>query len=90
MPLAKIGGKCDYLTTDHAVMWNLGLCLQGNRPMAFLKIRLAEIADEVVQSLALFKAFPDVKIGMIESLGYFSVKERWACLPTRSRFHIPN
>lgn len=72
----RLGGSVDYLTTDHAVMWNLGLCLQGSKPMApYVKDPdWREIADEVVQSLAMFKvAFPDVKIGMIESLGYFSI-----------------
>ena len=28
------GGTVDYLSTDHAVMWNVGLCLQGAKPMA--------------------------------------------------------
>ena len=28
------GGSIDYLSTDHAVMWNLGLCLQGPKEMA--------------------------------------------------------
>ena len=71
----KAGGTVDYLTADHAVMWNVGLCLQGPKPMAGLEDPdWRKVMDEVVDSLAMIQeAFPDVKIGMIESLGYFSV-----------------
>jgi len=72
----KAGGSIDYLTTDHAVMWNVGLCLQGAKPMApYVKDPdWRKAADEVVESLVMIhKAFPKAKIGMIESLGYFYV-----------------
>jgi hypothetical protein len=73
------GGTVDYLTTDHAVMWNVGLVLQGAKPMEGLgdpdwRLVLEEVAD----SLALMqKHFPDARIGMIESLGYFSVGDTY-------------
>ncbi len=71
-----VGGRVDHLTTDHAVMWNLGLILQGDKPMAGLaNPDWRMILSEVVKSLvAMKKAFPNAKIGMIESLGYFSIK----------------
>ena len=74
------GGTVDYLSTDHAVMWNVGLCLQGAKPMApFVKDPDWRIVmEEVVDSLAMIhEAFPEAKIGMIESLGYFSVGENY-------------
>jgi hypothetical protein len=75
----KAGGTVDYLTTDHAVMWNVGLCLQGSKPMAGLgDPDWRKAMDEVVDSLAMIQmAFPNAKIGMIESLGYFSVGEKY-------------
>lgn len=73
------GGTVDYLTTDHAVMWNVGLCLQGAKPMAGIgDPDWRKVMDEVVDSLAMIhEAFPDAKIGMIESLGYFSVGDNY-------------
>ena len=76
----KAGGSVDYITTDHAVMWNLGLCLQGKKPMASYVPNpdWRMILEEVAHALALFhKAFPNAKIGMIESLGYFSVGDHY-------------
>jgi len=71
----KAGGKIDYLTTDHAVMWNVGRVLQGSKPMAkYENSDWRYVMGEVVKSLDLIhKAFPEAKIGIIESLGYFSV-----------------
>jgi hypothetical protein len=73
------GGTVDYLSTDHAVMWNVGLCLQGAKPMAGLgDPDWHKVMDEVADSLAMIhEAFPDAKIGMIESLGYFSVGDKY-------------
>jgi len=73
------GGTVDYLTTDHAVMWNVGLCLQGAKPMAGIgDPDWHKVMDEVVDSLSMIHgAFPNAKIGMIESLGYFSVGEQY-------------
>ncbi len=70
------GGTVDYLTTDHAVMWNVGLVLQGDKPLAGrANPDWHAVMNEVVDSLSMIHAaFPDAKIGMIESLGYFSVK----------------
>ncbi len=73
------GGTVDYLSTDHAVMWNVGLCLQGAKPMAGIgDPDWRKVMDEVAESLAMIhKAFPKAKIGMIESLGYFSVGDKY-------------
>jgi hypothetical protein len=73
------GGTVDYLSTDHAVMWNVGLCLQGAKPMAGIgDPDWRKVMDEVVDSLSMIReAFPDAKIGMIESLGYFSVGSQY-------------
>ncbi|MEA2068059.1 MAG: hypothetical protein U9P12_02550 [Verrucomicrobiota bacterium] len=74
------GGTVDYLSTDHAVMWNIGLCFQGARPMVdyVADPDWRKVMDEVADSLAtIHLAFPDAKIGMIESLGYFSVGNQY-------------
>ena len=74
------GGTVDYLSTDHAVMWNVGLCLQGAKPMApyVANPDWRVVLDEVVDSLVMIhEAFPEAKIGMIESLGYFSVGDQY-------------
>ncbi len=70
------GGNIDYLSTDHAVMWNVGMVLQRDRVLKGLADSdWRKIMDEVVESLAMMQeAFPDARIGMIESLGYFSVE----------------
>jgi hypothetical protein len=71
------GGTVDYLTADHAVMWNVGLCVQGAKPMAKYvdDPDWRKVADEVVESLVMIQdAYPNAKLGMIESLGYFSVR----------------
>jgi hypothetical protein len=75
----EAGGTVDYLTTDHAVMWNVGLVLQGGKPLAGqADPDWRKVMDEVVDSLAMIHAaFPDAKIGMIESLGYFSVGDKY-------------
>lgn len=84
------GGTVDYLSTDHAVMWNVGLVLQGARPMAGLgdpdwRVVLEEVAD----SLAMIqKEFPNAKIGMIESLGYFSVGDAYTTTDPGSLYPI--
>lgn len=74
------GGTVDYLSTDHAVMWNVGLCLQGAKPMApyVENPDWRVVLDEVVDSLVMIHAaFPEAKIGMIESLGYFSLGDQY-------------
>lgn len=85
------GGTVDFLSTDHAVMWNVGLCLQGAKPMApyVSDPDWRKVMDEVVESLALIhKAFPDAKIGMIESLGYFSVGDHYTTTDPGSIYPI--
>jgi hypothetical protein len=85
------GGTVDFLSTDHAVMWNVGLCLQGAKPMAeyVSDPDWRKVMDEVVESLVLIhKAFPDAKIGMIESLGYFSVGDHYTTTDPGSIYPI--
>lgn len=85
------GGTVDYLSTDHAVMWNVGLCLQGAKPMApyVANPDWRKVMDEVVDSLVMIHAaFPDAKIGMIESLGYFSVGGQYTTTDPRSIYPI--
>ena len=85
------GGTVDFLSTDHAVMWNVGLCLQGTKPLAkyVSDPDWRTVMDEVVESLALIhEAFPDAKIGMIESLGYFSVGDKYTTTDPRSIYPI--
>ncbi len=85
------GGTVDFLSTDHAVMWNVGLCLQGAKPMAeyVSDPDWRKVMDEVVESLALIhEAFPDAKIGMIESLGYFSVGDHYTTTDPGSIYPI--
>ena len=85
------GGTVDYLSTDHAVMWNVGLCLQGAKPMAAYVSDpdWRKVMDQVVESLVLIhEAFPDAKIGMIESLGYFSVGDQYTTTDPRSIYPI--
>ncbi len=86
----KAGGTVDYLTADHPVMWNVGLCLQGAKPMAGLEDPdWRKVMDEVVDSLAMIQeAFPDAKIGMIESLGYFSVGDDYTTTDPGSIYPI--
>ena len=85
------GGTVDYLSTDHAVMWNVGLCLQGAKPMADYvdDPDWRKVLDEVVTSLAMIhKAFPDARVGMIESLGYFSVGDHYTTTDPGSIYPI--
>ena len=85
------GGTVDFLSTDHAVMWNVGLCLQGAKPMGeyVADPDWRVVMDEVVESLVMIhEAFPDTKIGMIESLGYFSVGEQYTTTDPGSIYPI--
>jgi hypothetical protein len=66
------GGTIDYLTTDHAVMMNLGhRCYEGTDCGLTL--------DETLEELAVYfeemaRRIPGVRFGCIESLGFFHVK----------------
>ncbi len=66
------GGRIDYLTTDHAVMTNLGhRTYQGTDCGLTLEETIEEQANYFE---AMSKRIPGVKFGAIESLGYFHVK----------------
>jgi len=66
------GGSIDYLSTDHAVMTNLGhRCYQGTD----CGLTLEETIEEQVSYFeAMSKRIPGVKLGAIESLGFFHVE----------------
>ncbi len=67
------GGRIDYLTTDHALMMNIGSFYYspGFRDCG---LSLAEAAGELADYFqALHAAIPDAKFGVIESLGFFHV-----------------
>ena len=66
------GGRIDYLTTDHAVMMNLGHhCYQGDD----CGLSLEETIEELVDYFAwMGERIPGVRLGVIESLGFFHVK----------------
>ena len=65
------GGRIDYLTTDHAVMMNLGhRCYQGTDCGLTLEETFEELAAYFQKMV---RAIPGVKLGVIESLGFFHV-----------------
>ena len=69
------GGSVDYLTTDHAVMCNVGAyyvnpALKPPPPLTFDRA-----IDEQAEYFAIVsKAIPGVKLGAIESLGFWEVE----------------
>jgi len=66
------GGTIDYLTTDHAVMMNLGhRCYEGTDCGLTLDETLDELA---VYFEEMARRIPGVRFGCIESLGFFHVK----------------
>jgi hypothetical protein len=71
------GGTVDDLTSDHAVMKAMADILQGPHPplAGLVEPSLDRFIAEAADSLQVFhQAFPAAKIGMIESLGFFSVR----------------
>ncbi len=73
----KLGGRIDYLTTDHAVMMNMrgvGFPGPGLGPDRPWKMTVQELTDELVDYFcAVHEAIPEAKFGVIESLGFFQV-----------------
>lgn len=74
----RVGGRIDYLTTDHAVMMNMrgvgfpGPGLDPNRPC---KMTVQELTEELADYFtAVHREIPSAKFGVIESLGFFHVK----------------
>jgi len=69
------GGRIDYRTTDHAIMHHLGDAYVD--PEQFpdvggtLPVLLRELADHVT---IVRQEIPGVRVGVIESLGYFHVR----------------
>ena len=66
------GGRIDYLTTDHAVMMNLGHhCYRGDDCGLSLEETIEELGDYFAW---MSERIPGVKLGVIESLGFFHVR----------------
>jgi len=65
------GGRIDYLSTDHAVMMNLGhRCYKGTDCGLTLEETVGELADYFKR---MSRRIPGVRLGVIESLGFFHV-----------------
>lgn len=65
------GGSIDYLTTDHAVMANLGHRVAEGTDC---RLTLAEVLEELGDYFAeMTRRIPGVRVGCIESLGFFHV-----------------
>lgn len=73
----KAGGSIDYITTDHAVMMNIGSPYVQPDQFKHRGLTLKQLIEEQVDYLEIFhKEFPKTKQGAIESLGFFHVKNR--------------
>ncbi len=69
------GGTIDYLTTDHAVMSNVGAYYVNPALKPPPPLTLARAIDEQVEYFALVsQAIPGVRVGAIESLGFWEVE----------------
>jgi hypothetical protein len=72
----EAGGTVDYLTTDHAMMNQVEVKLKGKPPFdkPGVNLGLNDFIWEAVNAHHAFHlAFPNAKLGIIESLGYFRV-----------------
>ena len=66
------GGRIDYLTSDHAVMHNLGHHTYRGTDCG---LSMLQVLDELaVYFREMQKRIPGVRVGVIESLGYFHVR----------------
>ena len=65
----ELGGRCDYITTDHALAETIS-GRGGFRDMTMQEI----MAQQAVYYKMAQEAVPGLKVGAIESLGYFWVK----------------
>ncbi|MHB0997604.1 MAG: hypothetical protein ACYC27_00040 [Armatimonadota bacterium] len=69
------GGSIDYITTDHAVMMNLGSPYVQPDQFKHRGLTLDKVIEEQADYFEIFhKEFPKTKLGAIESLGFFHVK----------------
>lgn len=70
----KAGGRIDYLTTDHAVMMTVGAPYVSPRSFAHRGMTVSEAIVELADYFAIMhRAIPGAKLGIIESLGFFTV-----------------
>lgn len=70
----KCGGALDYLTTDHAIMMNIGSCHVQPDQHRDCGLTLAQTLEQLMDYFVAVRAeFPDTKLGCIESLGFFHV-----------------
>lgn len=71
------GGSVDYLTTDHAVMMNMrgaGFSGPGVSPQRPGNMSMSELIGELADYFeAVRREIPEVKLGVIESLGFFHI-----------------
>ena len=71
------GGTIDYLTTDHAITMNMrgvGFPGPGLNPTRACKMTVAELTAELADYfVAVRRAIPGVRLGVIESLGFFQI-----------------
>lgn len=71
---SRLGGSVDYLTTDHAVMLNVGAHYVDPVGNPDTKMTLEQGTAELVDYYAAVRQrFPSVRLGAIESLGFFEV-----------------
>jgi hypothetical protein len=70
----KLGGRIDYLTTDHSLMSSLATPIRGfglGNPKC--RMSLDQLIDEQINYfVTIRRAYPKVRLGMIESLGFFN------------------
>lgn len=68
------GGRIDYLTTDHAVMHNIGAHYVHPDTARDCGMDLPQVLEELASYfVAVRRELPHVRLGVIESLGYFHV-----------------
>lgn len=71
----RVGGTIDYLTTDHAVMGIAGAPYMHKVPRLTAPVPLEKAIEQQVDYFAaVSRAIPGVKLGAIESLGFFEVE----------------
>jgi len=79
--LATPGAKLDAIVTDHAVMWYIREQTQQDVPLL-----IQEYVDYVVE---MKKWRPGLKVGMIESLGYFKIDRDGKTYPQTDKRLFP-
>jgi hypothetical protein len=71
----RAGGTIDYLTTDHAVMMNLGSPFVSPGQYPDCGLTLPQTIEQLADCFAAIRhEFPQVRLGVIESLGFFHVR----------------